>query len=187
MIFCINFATKITLLRILLTPYIVMTILNNQWQIAFLLCSIAAFTDYLDGYYARRYGQETEFGKMMDPVADKIFVFATLWALHVALGNKIIPTWFMMIVAVKELLLICGALFLIQRGQGVLSPSIYAKWVTALLMILIVGLLLAYSFGVSLYIDDNYMAAIFTLFALSTLGICIDYGYKFYKLLWKVS
>ena len=163
MILSINFATKITLLRILLTPYIVMTILHHQWQIAFLLCSIAAFTDYLDGYCARRYGQETEFGKMMDPVADKIFIFATLWALHVALGNNIIPTWFMIILAVKELLLICGALFLIKNKYGVLSPSIYAKWVTALLMILIVGLLLAHCFAVSLHIHDNYMTAVFRL------------------------
>ena len=182
MICGITFATQITLLRIMLTPYVVMTILSGQWVLALILSLIAALTDLLDGYYARRYGQETEFGKMMDPVADKIFIFATLWALHVVVGHKIVPIWFMIVLCIKELLLMCGALFLIRSKHGVLSPSMYAKCVTASLMISIMYLILVHCSFAPSYLHDDNMAQIFKIFTLCIVGIFIDYGYKVYKI-----
>ena len=183
MVLSITFATQITLLRILLTPCVVMAIFNNQWVFAFVLSIGAAITDLLDGYYARHYNQETELGKMMDPVADKIFIFMTLWALHVVVGKSIVPTWFMIVLCVKELLLVAGAYFLIRNKYGVMSPSIYSKWVTALLMVSIVYLILIHCYFAPIYLHDDHMVHIFKFFTLCIVGIFCDYGYKVYKLL----
>lgn len=65
--FSITYATKITLLRMFFTPIIVSAIYFKAWQIASWLFFIACSTDFFDGYYARLYGQESQFGKMLDP------------------------------------------------------------------------------------------------------------------------
>jgi len=183
MVFGITFATQITLLRIMLTPCVVMAIFSHQWVLAFVLSIAAAVSDLLDGYYARYYNQETEFGKIMDPVADKIFIFTTLWALHVVVGQNIVPTWFMVILSIKEILLICGAIFLIKNNYNVMSPSIYSKWVTAALMISIVYLILVHCDFAPVYLHDDHMIQLFKFFTLCIVGIFVDYGYKIYTLL----
>ena len=178
-----NLAMQITMLRIVVTPCIVTAIFYNQWIIALTLSMIAALTDFFDGYFARKYNQETEFGKMMDPVADKIFMFFTLCALYYVLGSQIIPTWFMIILFVKEFLLFCGACFLARRNFAMMSPSFFSKTLTALLMAFILYLIAIYCSCISQYFSDDTIQAIFALFAVGTMIICADYGYKFYKLL----
>lgn len=185
MIYNLNLATKITFLRILLTPYIVVTIFNQQWMIASMLSLIAITTDFLDGYCARYYHQETEFGKILDPVADKIFIFATLWALHYIFGNNVIPTWFMVFLAIKEFVLMVGALFLLKNNYQIITPSLFAKIMTALMMFLVLFLMMNYCFGIYFFVMDHVVVNVCKVFAICTIGISIDYGYKFYKIIQK--
>lgn len=174
---------QITLLRIFLTPCVVVAIFYNQWMCALVLAMIAALTDFFDGYVARKYNQETELGKLMDPVADKIFIFFTLCALYAALGHKVIPSWFLMIVFAKEFLLLCGAILLAWRKFYMMSPSLFSKIVTAVLMLFILYIILVHSGAVSPYVLDGTMHGIFQFLAIATVGICVDYGYKVYKIL----
>ena len=74
-------ANKITLARIAMIPFFVVFALMEgfQWQAAALvLFCIASATDFLDGYIARKYNQVTDFGKFVDPLADKLLVTAAL-------------------------------------------------------------------------------------------------------------
>ena len=75
-------ATKITILRILFIPLLVILMLTNlfpfQELVSFALYLLIIFTDYLDGYVARKYNQITDLGKLLDPLADKILVTTIL-------------------------------------------------------------------------------------------------------------
>lgn len=183
MMYTINFAMQITLLRIFLTPCVIAAIFYDQWMCALVLAMIAALTDFFDGYVARKYHQETELGKLMDPVADKVFIFFTLCALYGALGNNVVPSWFVTIIFAKEFLLFCGACLLAWRKFFIMSPSLFSKIVTAVLMLFILYIILVHSGAVSPYFSDGMTHVTFQCLAIATLGICVDYGYKVYKIL----
>lgn len=100
-----NLANTVTVARIALVPLVVLAILADDggggWRwVAGALFALAAATDRLDGYLARRLDQVTDWGKMVDPIADKALIGATLVTLS-ALGD--VPWWITIVVAVREL------------------------------------------------------------------------------------
>jgi cardiolipin synthase len=108
----------ITTLRVLLVPVIVLAVVHNDWHGAAIWFAIAAFTDFLDGYSARRFELTSTAGQFFDPIADKILlVAATLACAYV----HRIPIWFVIVVAGRDVLLIIGAL------AGILFTS-YRKY-----------------------------------------------------------
>ena len=92
-------ASKITLARVALIPvFMVLLLLGHTWW-ALAVFIIASLTDFVDGYIARHYNQTTDFGKFMDPLADKCLVTAAmLW--FVEIGQM--PAWALLIVIVRE-------------------------------------------------------------------------------------
>jgi cardiolipin synthase len=183
----INFSTWLTLFRIFLAPCVMATIYYKMWFVACVVFIIAGATDFLDGYYARLYQQETEFGRLLDPVADKILIFSTLCALCAVSKQSLIPSWFIFLIAGKELVLLFGATFLIvQKKYTVLSPSLLSKWVTALLMMFILYLLLIYYFVqrdfeqiLDCVESTEFVDLSLEFFAICTIFIMLDYSYKF--------
>ena len=97
-----NTANKLTMLRVLMIPaFLLVLYLNipyaNYW--ALVIFALASITDTLDGYIARHYNQVTDFGKFMDPLADKCLVIAAmLWFVEVGL----MPAWALLVVVVRE-------------------------------------------------------------------------------------
>lgn len=97
-----NTANKLTMLRVIMIPAFLMVLYLNvpgatYWALAIFI--IASVTDWLDGYIARNYNQTTDFGKFMDPLADKCLVTAAmLW--FVEIGQM--PGWALLIVIVRE-------------------------------------------------------------------------------------
>ena len=77
-----NVANRLTIFRILLIPLFVFLMLASQWNhsfaAAFALFVIASATDWLDGYWARKNHQVTDFGKFLDPIADKLLVLCAM-------------------------------------------------------------------------------------------------------------
>ena len=97
-----NTANKLTMLRVVLIPvYLVLWHLDTAWSIyaALAVFVIASLTDLLDGYIARHYNQVTDFGKFMDPLADKVLVL-TAMACFCAAGR--FPDWALVIVIARE-------------------------------------------------------------------------------------
>lgn len=97
-----NTANKITLLRVALIPVFMILMLLNQPTTriaALLIFIIAGVTDHIDGYVARKYNQITDFGKFMDPLADKIMVTSAMMIL-VAWGRM--PSWAAIIIIARE-------------------------------------------------------------------------------------
>lgn len=97
-----NLPNKLTCLRILLMPLTFYLIFKNSWLsflFAYILATLIGFTDYFDGYLARRYGIVTRFGQFLDPLADKIFVVTLLLYF---LGINFVPAWFVILVLIRE-------------------------------------------------------------------------------------
>ena len=124
----ISFPTVLTITRIILIPPIVYAMMHNWWGIACTFFVIAALTDILDGMIARWWNDKTWLGACLDPVADKLLILSCFFALTLVHGPLIIPSWFVAIVLIKELLLIAGtiAVFCI-RGYIPIQPVFLGK------------------------------------------------------------
>jgi CDP-diacylglycerol--glycerol-3-phosphate 3-phosphatidyltransferase len=127
----INVPNKLTILRMLLVPIVMVFILypsltgNNNLLygiIPTILFIVTAITDFIDGKIARKYNLITNFGKFMDPVADKFMVIGTLVSITVA--NEVLRpymTWVTVIVIFRELAI--TSIRLIVAGDGVVVPA----------------------------------------------------------------
>lgn len=125
-----NIPNALTMLRLALVPVFVILYLNglNWWALG-VFC-LASVTDYFDGRLARKLNQITSFGKLFDPLADKLMVIAAL-ACHVVKGVFPLPP--LILIAVKELLMLLGGAFLLNRGV-VVYANMYGKVATVFFM-----------------------------------------------------
>ena len=136
----LNAPNILTVLRILMIPVIVVALLEETSEgdvIAAALFAIAALTDGLDGYIARRQRQETTFGKLMDPLADKLLVTAALVSL-VSLNR--LAAWVAMVIIAREFAVTGLRSVAAERGI-VISASWLGKAKTGLQVAAIFGLI----------------------------------------------
>jgi CDP-diacylglycerol--glycerol-3-phosphate 3-phosphatidyltransferase len=130
----------LTLLRIVMVPVIVVALLEetpNADTIAAVVFAVAAFTDGLDGYIARSRGSVTNFGKLMDPLADKLLIIAPLISL-VSL-DRIAP-WIAMVIIARELAVTMLRMVAVERGV-VIPASWLGKAKTILQVAAIFGVI----------------------------------------------
>lgn len=163
----------LTIIRFLLIPLIVLFAINNDYVSTIIVLTISGITDILDGTIARKFNFTSDFGKLMDPVADKATQLAILATLTL---KGVIDFWIILIVALKEFIMISGASFLYGK-ELVVSSKWYGKLATVLFYIAIVcTLFISYwnsnlinYFNFSLYSFDKYiyylaiLSAIFSL------------------------
>lgn len=114
-------SNALSLLRILLVAPIVLLLHDVDamriWAVALMV--IAASTDTLDGWLARRLGQETELGRILDPLADKVAVGVVAVVLTL---QGYIPLWFVVAALGRDLLILAGGLY-VKRKKGRVLPS----------------------------------------------------------------
>ncbi len=106
-----NFANAISLARLCAAPLVMWLILTDELALAFWLFTIAAVSDAVDGYIAKRYGSETLLGAFLDPIADK----ALLVGAYIALGDYHdvgigLPLWLVILVVFRDMTIIGGAI-----------------------------------------------------------------------------
>ena len=175
-----NIPNALTIVRFILIPLIVYFVLTGQYIAAFIVLTISGLTDVLDGCIARKFNFITNFGKLIDPLADKATQIAVLASLTF---KGIIPLWMLLIVFVKEIVMVAGASFLYGK-KLVVSSRWYGKLATVLFYIAIVcSLFIEYwnasvtssapLFGFDDYI--YYLAIVTTIFSL------IMYFKQFYQ------
>ena len=105
----------LSILRLLLVPVFLWLLIVDQFLIAFLVLMFASFTDWLDGFIARKFNQITSLGKVLDPSADRLFILATLIGLTV---NGIIPAWLAIVIVARDILLLVGYPISASHGYG---------------------------------------------------------------------
>ncbi len=138
-----NLPNKLTVFRIILTPFFVFFLMASaiphNMLIALLIFAAASYTDYLDGMIARRDNLITDFGKFMDPLADKILVMAALIC-YVALGDT--NVWFVTLIMFREFAV--TSVRLVAAGKGtVIAANNWgkAKTVSQIIAIIVVMIL----------------------------------------------
>jgi CDP-diacylglycerol--glycerol-3-phosphate 3-phosphatidyltransferase len=139
-VFQLNLPNALTVLRILLVPVVVVALLDetpNGDAIAAGVFALAAFTDTLDGYIARQRNAITTFGKLMDPIADKLLVAASLIAL-VSLDR--LAAWIAMVIIAREFA-VTGLRLIAATQDVVISASIWGKVKTTVQVAAIIALI----------------------------------------------
>ena len=140
-----NLPNLLTLSRILSVPVIIILLYSsNRWLnlLTALLVAAAAITDGLDGYMARKYGFESDLGKLLDPLADKILILSTMVML-VYLHRA--PAWMVCLILCRETAITGLRAMAADRGK-VIGVSIMAKYKTTFQTVAIVALVIHYQF-----------------------------------------
>lgn len=127
-------------LRLALVPVFLMLLLNEKHLLAILVLALASLTDYLDGVFARKFNQVTRLGQLLDPAADRLYIFSTLIALSLT-GH--IPVWLAIIVVSRDLMLGIVYPVLATHGYGPLPVHYLGKAGTFALLYAFPLLLLA--------------------------------------------
>lgn len=130
-----NVPNVLTMIRLALIPVFIALYASGHDKLALLTFLAASFTDFLDGYLARRNHQITDFGKLMDPLADKLMVCTAL--LCQAIGG-VFPWAAIVIVLVKELMMIAGGLYMLEHDvvvySNMLGKSAQVSFIAALVL-----------------------------------------------------
>ncbi|MCI6499176.1 CDP-diacylglycerol--glycerol-3-phosphate 3-phosphatidyltransferase [Lachnospiraceae bacterium HCP1S3_C3] len=163
-----NLPNKLTLLRVLLIPFFIVFMLVDVFgeadkYIALAIFAVASITDMLDGKIARKYNLVTNFGKFMDPMADKLLVCSAM----ICMIDDRLQSWIVIVIISRELI-ISGFRTVAADNGVVIAASWWGKWKTTSQMIMIILLILDLDFawyGVVEYIFI-YLALILTLVSL---------------------
>ena len=139
-----NLPNKLTVLRVILIPFFVAAVLFDEGDsqifryLAASIFIVASLTDMLDGKIARKYNLVTNFGKFMDPLADKLLVCAALICL---VELEQLPAWMVIVIVSREFII--SGFRLVAAEQGiVIAASYWGKFKTTFQMLMIIVLIL---------------------------------------------
>lgn len=138
-----NLPNKLTILRVIMIPFFVFFLLSgvggsaSKW-IALVIFAAASITDTLDGYIARRDNLITDFGKFMDPLADKLLVCSAMICM-IPLGK--LQAWFVIVIIAREFI-ISGFRLIAAENGVVIAANYWGKFKTVSQMIMIILLLI---------------------------------------------
>ena len=138
-----NTPNKLTTLRMIMVPFLVLFLLTG-WggdanrYICFAIFAIASITDWFDGYLARKYNLITNFGKFMDPLADKLLVCSALICM-IPLGK--LHAWMVIVIIAREFI-ISGFRLIAAENGVVIAANYWGKFKTTSQMIMIILLIL---------------------------------------------
>lgn len=170
-----NLPNKLTIVRVVLIPTFIL-IYMLKWQIPYgnyVACVIfcaASFTDFLDGYIARKYNLVTDFGKFMDPLADKLLVCTAL--ILFVWSNRINPL--VVIVIVGRDFIVSGVRLIAASKGEVIAASYWGKVKTLVQMIMIILILIEFDLTI---MDIVTKITVITAFLLTLISL-FDYMWK---------
>lgn len=146
-----NWANRITILRIILVPVFIAAILYSRFGLAIIIFIIAAFTDALDGYIARSRKEKTKLGAIMDPIADKLLIVSAFISLSIVAGLPVylkMPFYVPIIVISRDALILLGALIIyLNNGSLDIKPTIVGKVTTFFQMLTIISVLVQFIYS----------------------------------------
>lgn len=174
----LNLANKITLLRMLITPVVIILLYFDEpftCVLAALCFVFAAFTDWYDGYVARHENMVTNIGKFLDPLADKVLICAVLIMFA---SKQWCPEWVTIIIVCRELIVTGLRTIAIDEGI-VLSADKFGKAKTVTQILAIIPICLHFEiFGLKLWKLGEFLLYIAMILAVFS---CIHYCCYFYK------
>ena len=171
----------ITILRLVLIPPIIITLVLAKYRFAFTLFFIAGITDAVDGYLARRFQWISRWGAMVDPIADKFLMVLTFLTLGYI---QVIPLWLLLMVVIRDLVIISGGIayhFII--GVYEFKPTLISKCNTFLQITLVILLMFQLAFTlVPVFIITLLMQLVFLTSIISLIDYIVVWGMKAWKI-----
>lgn len=169
-----NLPNKLTILRVVLIPFFLVSLMvdgipGGKWIAVAIFC-IASITDTLDGQIARRHNLVTNFGKFMDPLADKLLVCSAMIAM-IELGR--LPAWVVIIIIAREFI-ISGFRLVASDNGVVIAAGWWGKIKTVVQMVMIIVLICDFG-GKVVFIIENVL--IYAALALTVISL-LDYLIK---------
>jgi cardiolipin synthase (CMP-forming) len=166
-----TFSNLLTCSRIILTPAIVVGIYYQKWVISFWTLFIVGWTDLFDGYLARLLNEDTNLGKFLDPIADKVLLTASFYSLaFIGSPSFPIPGWFVLLIFGRELLILIGIFVMMKAGVKVeISPTLWGKLTTFFQIIFILWMFVCYFYAwvpAKTYYTLLYLLAAISIFSL---------------------
>jgi CDP-diacylglycerol--glycerol-3-phosphate 3-phosphatidyltransferase len=184
-----NLPNMITIFRIMLIPVLFMLLIFSPGKLqsffAGLVFSVASISDCVDGYLARRMNLVTDFGKFLDPLADKLLVGVAL-IMMIPLGR--VPLWIVVAILGREVMVTLLRVISLKKGNTVIEASMTGKYKTGFQIAAIIPLLFHYEYNLGLkFFDfsvDFHVVGMAFLYAALVLTIWtgVDYLYKFFKM-----
>ncbi len=171
-----NLPNKLTVLRVAAVPFFIVCYMGEHYVPAFIIFIAASFTDMLDGRIARKYDLVTNFGKIMDPLADKVLVYS---AFCLMVEEGIVPAWMLIIILAREFAI--AGMRSVAAAEGiVIAAGMSGKIKTVLQMIAVPLLLLTSSLAHTSVYDGFNMAGRIFLWAslVMTVYSGAEYIYK---------
>lgn len=144
-----NLPNKLTMFRVILIPFFVFFLLAPYFEgygnyVAVAIFIVASLTDLLDGKIARKYNLVTNFGKFMDPLADKLLVCSAMICL---VELKLLPAWIVILIIAREFI-ISGFRLIASDNGIVIAASYWGKFKTTFQMLMVIVLLLNFDLPV---------------------------------------
>ena len=167
----------LTLSRFVLIPVIAWFLFKDNYLIALAVIVLSCLTDILDGHVARKFNVTSNFGKLMDPLADK---FTQIALIAVLTMKEIIGIWVLLVLVIKDFIMVVGGSLLYKRDL-VVSSNYWGKSATVAIYIAIFISMLSKQFNWNPDIDNYfyYIAILISLFAFVT--YIKLYGKKYLK------
>ena len=174
-------ANQLTLLRMLLVPPFVLTILYDMYGWALVTFLLAAITDMLDGLIARRTGQQTTLGAWLDPVADKLLIFSMVVVLTLpSEAPNRLPLWLTVLIISRDVAIVTTvAVINLAVGRRTFKPSPLGKLATAVFLATGVAVLVANFVGRPLAIVQAFIYAALVI----TLASAVDYTFRLIRVM----
>ncbi|SMH40175.1 CDP-diacylglycerol-phosphatidylglycerol phosphatidyltransferase [Rathayibacter oskolensis] len=117
----------LSMVRLALVPVFLVLIIRGEDALALVTLVVSSLTDYLDGWIARRFDQMTRLGRVLDPAADRLYIFATVIGLAF---RDLVPWWLVAVLVARDLLLVVLAVILANHGYGPLPVHHLGKFAT---------------------------------------------------------
>ena len=163
-----NLPNKLTIARVIMIPFFLVFLMTDFFEaaryVALSIFIIASLTDMLDGKIARKYNLVTNFGKFMDPLADKLLVCSAMIAFT---GMGIMPAWIVIIIIAREFI-ISGFRLIAAEKNVVIAAGMSGKIKTTVQMIMCCLLIARLPFNFMRYVEQVfiYAALVLTIYSL---------------------
>ena len=173
-----NLANLLTILRIFLIPFFIISLGYNKPLIALIIFSIAGITDAIDGFIARKFNQETVLGKILDPIADKTLLISSFIFIYNSNLTVKFPYWFVVIVISRDIFILLGSsVIYLLKGNLKVEPTIFGKATTFFQILSIIIILSANILDVP-YIIINIVMCITIAFTIISALTYLQNGLK---------
>lgn len=136
----ITIPNVLSFLRLALVPVFLILLVEGQDALALVILAVSGITDFLDGFLARRLNQVSRLGQLLDPAADRLYIFAALLGLG---WRELIPFWLVIVIIARDVMLVVLAVMLARHGSGALPVVKTGKAATAALFVGLPVLMLA--------------------------------------------